>query len=79
VRHWRVDEEHSNVFATWRDLGGTERDWPDGEDEWALLRASDELVELEPTRIVDIGDDGLLKLTFRLPQPGISYLAVTPG
>jgi xylan 1,4-beta-xylosidase len=79
VRHWRVDEEHSNVFATWRDLGGTERDWPDGEDVWARLRASDELVELEPTRIVDIADDGLLKLTFRLPQPGISYLAVTPG
>ena len=22
VRHWRVDEEHSNVFAAWRDLGG---------------------------------------------------------
>lgn len=79
VCHYRVDEEHSNVFAAWRDLGGAERDWPDGEDEWAQLRAGDELVELEPPRFVAIGDDGQLRLTFRLPQPGISYLAVIPG
>ena len=33
LTHWRVDEEHSNVFAAWRALGGADRDWP-REDEW---------------------------------------------
>jgi xylan 1,4-beta-xylosidase len=75
VTHWRVDEEHSNVFAAWRDLGGAERDWP-RDDEWDLLRESDRLDEAEPARTVEVGPDGRLELTFRLPQPGISYLAL---
>ncbi len=78
VQHYRVDEEHNNVFSVWRDLGGAERDWPDSEDEWRRLRAGDELVEFEPARVETIGDDGQLRRTFRLPQPGISYLSIVP-
>lgn len=78
VRHWRVDEEHSNVFAAWRDLGGAERAWPEG-DEWDRLGEADQLAELEPAHPAEVGDDGELRLSFGLPQPGISYLAVTPG
>jgi xylan 1,4-beta-xylosidase len=78
IRHWRVDEEYSNVFAAWRDLGGAERDWPEGEEEWERLREADHLVELEP-RTVDVGDDGLLSVSFPLPQPGISFLSVRTG
>ena len=75
LTHWRVDEEHSNVFAAWRDLGGADRDWP-REDEWTALREGDRLAEAEAARSVDVGADGVLELTFRLPQPGISYLAL---
>ena len=75
VTHWRVDEEHSNVFAAWRDLGGADRDWP-RHDEWAALHEGDRLAELEPARTVEVGADGVLELAFRLPQPGISYLAL---
>jgi len=78
VSHWRVDEQQSNVFAVWRAMGGAERDWPT-DREWAVLRDSDGLAELEPARNVDVGPDGLLELSFPLPQPGISYLAVTPA
>ncbi|MGH8895280.1 MAG: GH39 family glycosyl hydrolase, partial [Actinomycetes bacterium] len=77
VTHWRVDEEHSNVFSAWRDLGGAERDWPEG-DEWDRLRERDRLVELEPTSTVDVGSDGVLELSFTLPHPGVSFLAVGP-
>ncbi|MGH8938822.1 MAG: GH39 family glycosyl hydrolase, partial [Actinomycetes bacterium] len=77
VTHWRVDEKHSNVFAAWRDLGGATRDWPTSA-EWDRLRESDGLLELEPTRTVDVGE-GTLELSFRLPQPGISFLALKPG
>jgi xylan 1,4-beta-xylosidase len=78
VRHWRVDEEHSNVYAAWRDMGGAHRAWPEG-DEWDRLRDADRLAELEPPRTVEVGADGVLEVSFRLPQPGISYLAVTPA
>jgi len=78
VRHWRVDEEHSNIFATWRELlGGADRAWPSG-PEWDRLRERDVLAELEPARTVEVGPDGRLALTFTLPQPAISFLAVTP-
>lgn len=76
VRHWRVDEEHSNVFATWRALGGADRDWPEG-DEWVRLAAADGLAEMEPPRTLDVAD-GAVTVSFTLPQPGISFLEVRP-
>ncbi len=75
LTHHRVDEEHSNVFAAWRDLGGADRDWPEG-DEWDRLRERDGLAELEPARTVDVAADGVLQVSFTLPHPGISYLTV---
>ncbi len=78
VTHHRVDERHSNVFAAWRDLGGADRDWPEG-DEWEQLAAADRLTEAEPGRTVEVGRDGSVQLAFELPQPGISFLTVRPG
>lgn len=42
------------------------------------LRAGDNLAELEPERTVDVSGDRALQLSFRLPHPGISYLAIGP-
>ncbi len=78
VTHHRVDERHSNVFAAWRDLGGADRDWPEG-DEWEQLAAADQLAEAEPARTLEVGRDGSVQLAFELPQPGISFLTVRPG
>lgn len=78
VRHWRVDEEHSNVFATWRALGGAERDWP-AEEEWKVLRAADGLTTYEPARTGTVGPDGRLVVAVDLPHPAISYLEVVPA
>ena len=75
VEHHRVDEAHSNVFATWRELGGAEQDWP-RDDEWDRLRAADVLAELEPARTVEVGDDGRFALDFAIPLPGISGIAL---
>jgi xylan 1,4-beta-xylosidase len=75
VRRFLVDEDHSNVFAAWRALGGGDRDWPTGE-EWDRLRLADDLAAAEPVA-VDVGADGVLRTTFELPQPGIAYLSVT--
>ena len=75
VRHWRIDEEHSNVFAAWRRLGG-DQDWPRSDSEWAQLRSADRLDELDQERVVEVAGDGSLELAFVLPHPGISYVSV---
>jgi xylan 1,4-beta-xylosidase len=83
VTHHRVDEDHSNVFATWREMGGATgtdgigRAWPEGE-EWDRLAAADELAELGEPQVLAVGADGTAELSFELPQPGISYLTLRP-
>ncbi len=74
LRHWRVDEGHSNIAATWRGLGGG--DWPD-EAGWRALRAADRIEELaRPRRVVTSA--GGLEESFDLPNPGVSYLELRP-
>jgi xylan 1,4-beta-xylosidase len=78
LAHHRVDEEHSNVFAAWRDMGGADVPWPQG-DEWDRLAEADGLAEYEPESTVEVGADGVLEVSFRLPHPGISALHVGPA
>jgi xylan 1,4-beta-xylosidase len=75
VDHFRVDATHSNVSATWADLGGG--DWPD-ETGWEALRRADRLAELEPRRS-EVIHGGQLALEFELPMPSISLIEVTPA
>jgi xylan 1,4-beta-xylosidase len=79
VRHWRVDEEHSNVFAAWGRMGGNEHDWPRSESDWERLRSADRLEEFAPDCVVEVGNNGCLELSFVLPHPGISFVSVTPS
>lgn len=73
VRHFRVDATHSNVSATWADLGSG--DWPNKAG-WLRLREADRLEELEMPRSVAIRRGGHLELEFELPMPGISLVEV---
>ena len=79
VRHWRIDEQHSNIFATWHRLVGTEQDWPRSASEWEHLRAADRLDALEEQRVEEVGSDGRLEVSFVLPHPGISFVTVDAG
>jgi xylan 1,4-beta-xylosidase len=72
VRHWRVDETHSNVFAHWHAMGGAAVDWPTPE-QWEALALADTLDELGEAVIVEVSG-GPVQVAFNLPQPGISYL-----
>jgi xylan 1,4-beta-xylosidase len=73
LRHWRIDDSHSNLAANWRRLGGG--DWPD-EAGWAGLAAADRLDELEPPRQLP---GGTAEIEVDLPMPAISYLELTPS
>jgi xylan 1,4-beta-xylosidase len=70
LRHWRVDERHSNIAAVWRSLGGG--DWPD-ELGWRALHAADRIEELGRPRRLS-ASAGTVEESFELPNPGISYL-----
>jgi xylan 1,4-beta-xylosidase len=74
IRHLRVDVRHSNVSATWGDMGGG--DWPDDEG-WAALHQADRLEDLDPPRS-KVVRDGRISLEFELPMPAISLIEVAP-
>lgn len=76
VRHWRVDETHSNVFAHWHAMGGAAMDWPTPE-QWEELALADTLDELGDAVTVEVSS-GPVEVSFNLPQPGISYLEIRP-
>jgi xylan 1,4-beta-xylosidase len=81
LRHWRVDETHSNVFAHWHAMGGggpgrEGADWPT-QEQWAALSATDALDQLVGPTMVD-ASSGTVELAFDLPQPGISFLELAP-
>jgi xylan 1,4-beta-xylosidase len=76
VRHRRLDEAHSNLVATWAQLGGA-ADWPD-DGQWAELAARDRLEELEPARVM-AARGGTLELAFELPMPSISLVELDPA
>lgn len=76
LRHRRVDDQHSNLVRTWRELGG-DADWPDDE-QWEALRIANVLEELEPERQV-APDRGTLNLRLLLPMPSISLIEIEPA
>ena len=76
LRHWRVDQTHSNIFAHWHAMGGGAGDWPT-EMQWEALRKADKLDEMHPAVAVD-ARGGSAELAFDLPQPGIAFLEFSP-
>jgi xylan 1,4-beta-xylosidase len=74
LTHRRLDEEHSNINATWARVAGG-RSWPDDEA-WQTLVAEDRLAELEPATVVS-PDAGTVTMQFDLPLPAVSLIQLT--
>jgi xylan 1,4-beta-xylosidase len=75
VTHFRVDEEHSNIRAVWRESGAG-ADWPADEAQWEALRTANELEALPAEDVTP--ESGTATVEFDLPMPGVSYLEFTP-
>lgn len=76
LHHRRLDEEHSNLVASWARIGrGAE--WPNA-GQWDELASRDVLQELEPAREV-LSSGGRLELELELPMPSVSLLELTPA
>jgi xylan 1,4-beta-xylosidase len=77
VRHYRIDEEHSNIVPAWERMRGS-APWP-CEQQWAVLRDRNTLDELMPPASGKANPDGVLELAFDLPMPGVSGLELVPS
>jgi xylan 1,4-beta-xylosidase len=72
LRHFRMDERHSNAFAVWKQMGSPQT--IEGEDYERLERAG-KLALLEEAAFVDV--DGTITITMALPRQGVSLLRFT--
>jgi xylan 1,4-beta-xylosidase len=76
VRHYRIDEGHSNIVPVWERMRAG-APWPD-DGQWEVLREHNTLDELGPPASAVTGADGVLEVAFELPMPGVSYLELIP-
>jgi xylan 1,4-beta-xylosidase len=72
IVHYRVDEDHSNSFTTWKRMGSPQEPTP---QQYAELEAQMKLVKLDsPGEITP--SDNKLQVKFILPRAGVSLLVV---
>jgi xylan 1,4-beta-xylosidase len=73
LRHYRIDEEHSNAHARWLELGAPQQ-LTRAQAEW--LRQSSELELLTSPQWVT-ASDGTARIAFDLPHQGVSLLQLS--
>ncbi|MBI1176241.1 beta-xylosidase [bacterium] len=72
VRHFRIDETHSNAFAAWQRMGSPQNPSP---EQFKTLEASGHLQELQSVRDARV-EGGACDLDFDLPRQAISLLEI---
>jgi xylan 1,4-beta-xylosidase len=73
LQHYRIDEDHSNAYTVWRQMGSPQNPTP---EQYAKLQASGQLELLDSPRWIT-PEQGEIKLDVQLPRHGISLLRVT--
>jgi xylan 1,4-beta-xylosidase len=70
LQHFRIDEDHSNAFTTWKRLGSPQKPTP---EQYAQLEQAGRLAMRANTEIVDVAD-ARATLKFNLPRQAVSLL-----
>ncbi len=73
LRHYRIDEHHSNAFSKWKSIKSPQN--PDA-GEYAELEQSGQLELLDSPRWINT-QDGSVKLDFALPLEGLSLIQLS--
>ena len=73
VRHYRIDESHSNAYTAWRGMGSPQQ--PSAE-QYRALEAAGQLQMLESPKWLDVRAR-TLELTFNLPRPAVSLVQLS--
>jgi xylan 1,4-beta-xylosidase len=72
VKHYRIDREHSNAYALWRQMGSPQQ--PTAEQYHKLEKGGGLHLMKAPARLATSG--GTATLTFGLPREGVSLLKI---
>jgi xylan 1,4-beta-xylosidase len=72
VRHYRIDENHSNAWTAWKNMGSPEKPTP---EQYKKLEAAGQLQELNPPSTMSGGKE--ITLDLKLPRQGISLLQLS--
>jgi xylan 1,4-beta-xylosidase len=70
LRHWRIDERHSNAFTAWKAMGSPQNPTP---SQLRELKRASELTLLEPSRTIDVMQ-GRIEVRFHLPRHAVSLV-----
>ena len=73
VRHYRIDETHSNAYTTWKEMGVPQAPTP---EQYRRLSSQGRLQELTPPERKNV-NQGQLRIRFPLPRHAISLLQVS--
>jgi len=72
LEHFRVDQDHSNAYTLWKQMGEPAEL---SAEQYTQLDAKDGLEEFEPPRNVAVAD-GKAAIRFSLPRQGVSLLVL---
>jgi xylan 1,4-beta-xylosidase len=73
LRHFRIDQEHSNAFTAWKKMGSPQMPT---DEQYAQLEKAGQLAEFEPSKTVQ-AENGRMNLTLKLPRQAVSLLVFT--
>jgi xylan 1,4-beta-xylosidase len=73
VRHYRIDDDHSNSYTVWQEMGAPQQVT---RDQYAILEESGQLELLTSPEWIDVSD-GKAPVQFSLPRQGVSFLQIT--
>jgi xylan 1,4-beta-xylosidase len=73
LRHYRIDDSHSNAYTVWKQMGSPQHPT---EDQYARLEAAGQLELLESPRWVE-SRGGVLELAIQLPRQGVSLIELS--
>ena len=73
VRHYRIDEVHSNAWTAWKAMGFPQHP---AREQYASLEAAGQLQMADSPRWVDVRG-GTTKLEFTLPHQGVSLIELS--
>ncbi len=72
LRHYRIDDTHSNAWTAWKKMGSPQQPTP---EQYAALEGAGQLQEMESPRWMDTTKQ--TKVGIRLPRQGVSLLQVS--
>ncbi len=73
VRHFRIDEEHSNAFTAWKKMGSPQQ--PTAE-QYAELETASQLAEIDAQAVN--AQNGSATVSVSLPRQAVSLLVIEP-